>query len=173
MTRKHFPCYWPFVRGIHQSLVDPPYKRPVMQNLFPLYVWTNCRHPKLNHSSHGKHTSQQTWLTPRSKEEQTSVKFESNTKFSLKKVSSTKWWPFLFRGDDLWLLLICTSGGFFIKNISSRNISLYNLVWGSIKPVWLLQPSLLHRLMSCYCKHLCTNICFSDISSLWYWYLYN
>ena len=23
---KHFPCYWPFVRGIHQSLVDSPHK---------------------------------------------------------------------------------------------------------------------------------------------------
>ena len=49
------------------------------------------------------------------------MKFESNTKFSLKKVSSAKWWPFLFRGDDLWLLLICTGGGFLIKNISSSH----------------------------------------------------
>ena len=23
---KHFPCYWPFVRGIHRSLVNSPYK---------------------------------------------------------------------------------------------------------------------------------------------------
>ena len=23
---KHFPCYWPFVRGIHQSPVDSPHK---------------------------------------------------------------------------------------------------------------------------------------------------
>ena len=90
------------------------------------------------------------------------MKFESNTKFSLKKVSSAKWRPFLFRGDDLWLLIICTGGGFsfdqkYIIKPLERNVSLYNLVWGSIKPVWLLQPSLLHRLMSCYCKHLCTN----------------
>ena len=54
-------------------------------------------------------------------QEQTSVKFESNTKFSLKKVSSAKWRPFLFRGDDLWLLLICTGGEFLIKNISSSH----------------------------------------------------
>ena len=27
--------YWPFVRGIHQSLVDSPHKGPVMQKAFP------------------------------------------------------------------------------------------------------------------------------------------
>ena len=30
--RKCFPHYWPFVWGIHQWLVDSPYKRPVMQS---------------------------------------------------------------------------------------------------------------------------------------------
>ena len=28
--------YWPFVRGIHQLLVDSPHKGPVMQKVFPL-----------------------------------------------------------------------------------------------------------------------------------------
>ena len=36
-------------------------------------------------------------------------------------MSSAKWRPFLFWGDGLWLLLICTGGGFFIKNISSSH----------------------------------------------------
>ena len=27
---KHFPCYWSFVQGIHQSSVNSPKKRPVM-----------------------------------------------------------------------------------------------------------------------------------------------
>ena len=31
MTWKHFPCYWPFVRGIHQSPVDSPQKGHVTQ----------------------------------------------------------------------------------------------------------------------------------------------
>ena len=26
ITWKHFPCYWPFVRGIHRSLVNSPHK---------------------------------------------------------------------------------------------------------------------------------------------------
>ena len=26
ITLKHFPCYWPFVRGIHRSPVDSPHK---------------------------------------------------------------------------------------------------------------------------------------------------
>ena len=26
IKRKHFPCYWPFVRGIHRSPVNPPLK---------------------------------------------------------------------------------------------------------------------------------------------------
>ena len=29
MTRKRFPCYWPFVRGIHRQPVDSPDKGPV------------------------------------------------------------------------------------------------------------------------------------------------
>ena len=28
----HFPHRWPFVRGIHQSLVDSPHKGPVRWN---------------------------------------------------------------------------------------------------------------------------------------------
>ena len=32
IKRKHFLRYWPFVRGIHQSLVDSPHKGPVMQS---------------------------------------------------------------------------------------------------------------------------------------------
>ena len=31
MTRKHFPCYWPFVRGIHLLQVDVS-ERPVMHS---------------------------------------------------------------------------------------------------------------------------------------------
>ena len=40
---KHFPRYWPFVRGIHWSLVDSPHKcqwrRALMSSL--ICVWTN------------------------------------------------------------------------------------------------------------------------------------
>ena len=40
---KHFPRYWPFVRGIHQSPVNFPHKGQWCGALiFPLiYVWTN------------------------------------------------------------------------------------------------------------------------------------
>ena len=31
------PSYWPFVRGIHQWMVDSPHKGPVTQKVFPLY----------------------------------------------------------------------------------------------------------------------------------------
>ena len=41
--RKHFLCYWPFVRGIHRSLVDTPHKgqwhRALMFSL--ICAWTN------------------------------------------------------------------------------------------------------------------------------------
>ena len=33
--------YWPFVRGIHQSLVDSPHKGPVMQKVFPIHDISN------------------------------------------------------------------------------------------------------------------------------------
>ena len=40
---KHFLCYWPFVRGIHQSLVNSPHKgqswRALMFSL--ICTWTN------------------------------------------------------------------------------------------------------------------------------------
>ena len=40
---KHFPCYWPFVRGIHRSPVNSPLKgqwcRTMMFSL--IYAWTN------------------------------------------------------------------------------------------------------------------------------------
>ena len=29
---KHFPCYWPFVRGIHRSPVNSPAQRPVTRS---------------------------------------------------------------------------------------------------------------------------------------------
>ena len=35
---KCLPDYWPFVRGIHQSLVDSPHKGPVMQRFDVLFV---------------------------------------------------------------------------------------------------------------------------------------
>ena len=38
MTWKHFPYYWPFVRGTHQSLVDSPHKGPVMQSFDVSFV---------------------------------------------------------------------------------------------------------------------------------------
>ena len=40
---KHFPCYWPFVRGIHQSPVDSPHKGQWRRALiFSLIcTWTN------------------------------------------------------------------------------------------------------------------------------------
>ena len=44
IRRKHFPCYWPFVRGIHWSLVDSPHKgqwcRALMFSL--MCTWTNA-----------------------------------------------------------------------------------------------------------------------------------
>ena len=44
MIWRGLPCYWPFVRGIHQWLVDSPRKKSVMQALlFSLMLaWTNC-----------------------------------------------------------------------------------------------------------------------------------
>ena len=40
---KHFPRYWPFVRGIHLSPVDSPHKGPVTRtsDVPLLSVWTN------------------------------------------------------------------------------------------------------------------------------------
>ena len=29
---KHFPCYWPFVRGIHRSMVNSPHNGPVTRS---------------------------------------------------------------------------------------------------------------------------------------------
>ena len=46
---KHFPRYWTFVRGIHQSQLDSPHKRPITRAFgFPLLIvwtdgWTNTR----------------------------------------------------------------------------------------------------------------------------------
>ena len=34
---KHFPHYWPFVRGIHQSPLDSPHKRPVKRSFDVLF----------------------------------------------------------------------------------------------------------------------------------------
>ena len=52
MTWKRFPRNWPFVRGMHRSLVDSPHKGPVMWG-FDVYFavslnkllnkWTRCR----------------------------------------------------------------------------------------------------------------------------------
>ena len=40
---KHFPCYWPFVRGIHRSLVNSPHKGrwhgALMFSL--IFIWIN------------------------------------------------------------------------------------------------------------------------------------
>ena len=41
MTWKRFRHYWPFVLGIHQSLVDSLHKGPVMWCSF-LMFWTSC-----------------------------------------------------------------------------------------------------------------------------------
>ena len=40
---KQFPCYWPFVRGIHQSLVDSPHKGQWHRALMFSWIctWTN------------------------------------------------------------------------------------------------------------------------------------
>ena len=40
---KHFPCYWPFVRGIHQSLVNSPHKGQWCRTLlfFLNCTWTH------------------------------------------------------------------------------------------------------------------------------------
>ena len=34
VTRKHFPHYWPFVRGIHRSPVDSPHTGPFMPSFY-------------------------------------------------------------------------------------------------------------------------------------------
>ena len=41
---KHFPCYWPFVRGIHRSPVNSPHKGQWREAfMFSLiYAWINC-----------------------------------------------------------------------------------------------------------------------------------
>ena len=45
MARKHCLYYWPFVRGIHQSLVDSPHKEPVLQSFDVSFFvsWTSCQ----------------------------------------------------------------------------------------------------------------------------------
>ena len=44
MAYNCFLHYWPFVRGIYGSLVDPPHKEPVMQTFDDFFVVsrTNC-----------------------------------------------------------------------------------------------------------------------------------
>ena len=74
------------------------------------------------------------------------------------------------------LLLICMGGGYWPNDIvkpPERTIQLYDLVWGSITPIRLLQPSLLHKFLSCCCQHLCNvpRASFSRTSSLRYIYL--
>ena len=36
---KHFPCYWPFVRGIHRSLVNSPHKGQWRGALMFSLIW--------------------------------------------------------------------------------------------------------------------------------------
>ena len=38
---KHFPCYWPFVRGIHRSPVNSPHKGQWRGALMFSLIWTN------------------------------------------------------------------------------------------------------------------------------------
>ena len=38
---KHFPRYWPFVRGIHRSLVNSPHKGQWRRVLMFYLIWTN------------------------------------------------------------------------------------------------------------------------------------
>ena len=67
-------------------------------------------------------------------------------------------------------------GGDYQKHIVKPlkgHISLYYLARVSIEPVRLLQPPLLHKLLSCYCKLLYKKISFSHTSSLRYRFLYN
>ena len=62
--------------------------------------------------------------------------------------------------STLRLLLICMGSGYWPNDIvkpPERNIQLYDLVWGSITPIRLLQPSLLHKFLSCCCQHLCND----------------
>ena len=104
--------------------------------------------------------------------------YRSSHKWAVKTSGAIQWRSYKLHLPTAWLCInMFRQLSFFDQNYIvkplERNISLDNWVWGSIKPVWLLQPSLLHRFMSCYFKHLCTNICFSDISSLRYWYMYN
>ena len=49
MKSKHFPCYWPFVRGIHRSALNSPHKGQwrgaLMFSLICVWItgWTNNR----------------------------------------------------------------------------------------------------------------------------------
>ena len=40
---KHFPCYWPFVRGIHRSPVNSPHKGQWRGALLFSLIWYNKR----------------------------------------------------------------------------------------------------------------------------------
>ena len=44
IKRKHFSRYWPFVQGIHRSLVNSPYKGQWRRGLIFLWsaLWINC-----------------------------------------------------------------------------------------------------------------------------------
>ena len=44
---KHFPCYWPFVRGIHRSPVNSPHKGPVTRKVFAFWWPVNSPHKGL------------------------------------------------------------------------------------------------------------------------------
>ena len=52
-----------------------------------------------------------------------------------------------------------------------RKTQLYASLRGSIRPIRLLQPLLLHKFLPCYCQHLCTNVSFSRTSLLRYFFL--
>ena len=91
-------------------------------------------------------------------------------------MASTHWSTFTKLSSALRLLLICTGGGCFglpytIVEPPERNTQLCASLLGSIKPIRLFPPSLLHKIMPFYCQHLCTNVSFSRTSSLRYFFL--
>ena len=135
--------------------------------LNPNWYWYNkeCLHKKFTYSALSHYLNQH-WLI-------VNWTLKNKLQWNLNQIQTFHWRKCLLRngghfcsgemsyGCSLFARVVFCYQKYIVKPLE-RNISLYNLVWGSIKPVWLLQPSLLHRRMSFYCKHVCTNICFSD-----------
>ena len=88
------------------------------------------------------------------------------------KMSAVKWCPFC-PGEDVFARVVVFDQQYIVKPLK-RNTSLNNVVRGSIKPVRLLQSSLLHKVLLCSCKSLRTiDMSLSHTSYRRYSYPYN